>query len=152
MSQLDPRPRRPYRKPTLTAYGPVEEITQGNNGQGAEALTGGSRLVSSRDVKEVVAPADPSDMLRRLAALPISVWTYLEAGEPTRHIGPMAQDFSAAFGVGRSDRYINSIDAIGVTMAAVQALEARLRESDDRINELAAEVEKLNARRVEDDA
>ncbi len=151
MSQLDPRPRRPYRKPTLTAYGPVEEITQGNNGQGTEAF-GGSTFSSSRDVKEVMAAADPGDVLRRLAALPISVWTYIEAGEPTRHIGPMAQDFSAAFGVGRSDRYINSIDAIGVTMAAVQALEARLRESDDRINELAAEVEKLNARRVEDDA
>ena len=130
----------------------MEEITQGSSPGILDAGLHGSSLVSSRDVKEVMAPADPSEVLRRLVALPISVWTYVEAGEPTRHIGPMAQDFAAAFGVGRSDRYINSIDAIGVTMAAVQALVAQLGERDERINELAAEVAALKAQRVEDDA
>ncbi len=152
MSLLNSGSRRRYRKPTLTAYGLVEEITQGAQNNPTDAALTGSTFVSGRHVKEVAAPADSSDVLRRLAALPISVWTYREGGESTRHIGPMAQDFAAAFGMGQSDRYINSIDAIGVTMAAVQALAVQVRERDDRIDQLAAEVQALKARRVEDDA
>jgi hypothetical protein len=39
-----------------------------------------------------------------------------------RHLGPMAQDFHAAFGLGDSDRTINMVDANGVLIVAVQAL------------------------------
>ena len=131
--------RRSYRKPFLRRHGPVEELTLGVSGAITDALATGSLLTSSADVKEAMVRADTDEVLRRLSALPISIWSYRDAGEATRHIGPMAQDFAAAFGVGRSDRYINSIDAIGVTMAAVQALETRVRE-------LSAEVAALKRR------
>jgi hypothetical protein len=58
-------------------------------------------------------------------------------------MGPMAQDFHAAFGLGHDDRHINSIDTGGVTIAALQGLyemvqelqaeSAILREENDRM-------------------
>ena len=103
----------------------------------------GSRIVSSADLKEHFGPVDGEEMLKKIAALPISSWTYLEAGKPTRHIGPMAQDFAASFGVGASDRYIGTVDAIGVALAAIQALAAGLEERDQLIAGLRADVEQL---------
>jgi hypothetical protein len=139
MSRFESINGRTYRKPSLARHGSVEHLTNGAPNTGSSDTAIFSATGSSRDIKEAVVPADIDDVLRRLSALPISTWSYKEAGEPTRHIGPMAQDFAAAFGVGRSDRYINSIDAIGVTMAAVQALETRVRE-------LSAEVAALKKR------
>ena len=37
-------------------------------------------------------------------------------------IGPVAQDFYAAFGVGHGERHIATVDADGVALAAIQAL------------------------------
>jgi len=41
-----------------------------------------------------------------------------------RHVGPMAQDFYVAFGVGADDKHITSIDEDGVALAAIKALHA----------------------------
>jgi len=41
-----------------------------------------------------------------------------------RHVGPMAQDFYAAFKVGEDDKHITSIDEDGVALAAIKALHA----------------------------
>jgi hypothetical protein len=38
----------------------------------------------------------------------------------------MAQDFAAAFGLGSSDRIIETVDADGVVMVAIQALYRRV--------------------------
>jgi hypothetical protein len=38
----------------------------------------------------------------------------------------MAQEFHASFGLGASERLIHPVDANGITMAAVQALYARV--------------------------
>ena len=43
-----------------------------------------------------------------------------------RHLGPMAQDFMAAFRLGDDDRKINLLDANGVLTVAIQALYRRL--------------------------
>jgi hypothetical protein len=40
------------------------------------------------------------------------------------HIGPMAQDFYAAFHIGADDRHIATIDEDGVALVAVKALHA----------------------------
>ncbi len=66
---------------------------------------------------------DDAAVLRKVAALPVSEWSYTsERG--VRHVGPMAQDFYAAFGVGEDDRHITSIDEDGVALAAIKALHA----------------------------
>ena len=66
------------------------------------------------------------DILERVAALPISTWSYGYDHPTVRHLGPMAQDFAAAFGLGHTDRRISTVDAVGVCLAAIQALHARV--------------------------
>src|SRR5262249_15861620 len=54
---------------------------------------------SDRNAKEHFAPVNPLDVLDKVAALPITRWNFKnDAG--TTHVGPMAQDFYAAFDVG----------------------------------------------------
>ncbi len=65
-------------------------------------------------------------VLAKVAALPISRWSY-KTEHGVRHVGPMAQDFYAAFGVGEDDKHITSIDEDGVALAAIKALHARVR-------------------------
>ena len=45
--------------------------------------------------------------LAKVAELPISRWTYKDDPSATPHIGPMAEDFHAAFGLGRDDKSIS---------------------------------------------
>ncbi len=94
---------------------------------------------SSRDIKDDVQPVRPSDVLDRLAALPISTWRYKHAPESV-HMGPMAQDFAAAFGLGPDDRHVAPGDLAAVGLAAAQALQAEL-------SELRAEIQALRATR-----
>jgi len=70
-----------------------------------------------------VMPLDDAAVLAKVAALPISEWSYRSEGG-VRHVGPMAQDFYAAFRVGEDDRHITSIDEDGVALAAIKALHA----------------------------
>ena len=48
-------------------------------------------------------------------------------------MGPMAQDFSAAFGLGLDDKHINTVDADGVALAAIQGLYTLVKEKDAEI-------------------
>jgi trimeric autotransporter adhesin len=88
------------------------------------ALTPGSGTwanLSDRNAKVDIAPLDEDSILAKVATLPVSTWRYkTESG--VRHLGPMAQDFYAAFGVGTDDRHITSIDEDGVALAAIKAL------------------------------
>ncbi len=78
---------------------------------------------SDRNLKRDVANIDDATILRKVAALPVSEWSYTSEGG-VRHLGPMAQDFYAAFRVGEDDRHITSIDEDGVALAAIKALHA----------------------------
>jgi len=87
------------------------------------AAGGGSwSSISDLNAKENVAPVAARDLLERLAQIPISTWNYTSQDPSIRHIGPMAQDFHAAFGVGEDDTHITTIDADGVALAAIQEL------------------------------
>jgi len=79
--------------------------------------------LSDRTMKTNVVPLDDAAVLDKVAALPVSEWSYA-AERGVRHVGPMAQDFYAAFGVGEDDRHITSIDEDGVALAAIKALHA----------------------------
>jgi hypothetical protein len=95
-------------------------------------------IISDHALKSSFGSVDPADMLARVRNLPISTWNYINDDPAIRHIGPMAQDFSAAFGVGADDRHIHPIDGQGVVMAAIQGLAAeveRLREENARLAE-----------------
>jgi len=100
---------------------------------------------SDRNRKENFAPVNPSEVLEKIAALPISRWNF--KGDHVTHVGPMAQDFHAAFGIGPDDKHIATVDADGVALAAIQGLnqklEVELKNQDARINSLEARLERL---------
>jgi hypothetical protein len=112
---------------------------------GAElpAGSGSWSSLSSWEVKANVAPVDESLILSLLAELPISTWNYAGQDPSVRHIGPMAQDFSATFGVGEDDTHISTVDADGVALAAIQALYRLVKEKDSQIAALEARVAAL---------
>jgi len=83
-------------------------------------------MISDRAVKSNIASVDPIDMLARVRELPIATWNYTSDDPAIRHIGPMAQDFAASFGVGADDRHIHPVDGHGVALAAIQGLAADL--------------------------
>ena len=64
------------------------------------------------------------------------MWSYRSEGDGVRHVGPVAQDSYAAFGLGGDDRSITTIDADGVALAAIQALYEIVKEKDRRIEAL----------------
>jgi hypothetical protein len=82
--------------------------------------------VSDRALKTGLSRVDSDAILERVSNLPISEWSYREEGAGVRHIGPMAQDFRAAFGLGADERHIHPVDASGVALASIQALAHRL--------------------------
>jgi hypothetical protein len=58
----------------------------------------------------------------------------------------MAQDFRASFGLGNDDRTYHSVDAHGVALAAIQALERVVRQQEQRIRRLEQENRALGQR------
>ena len=109
-------------------------------------VNGAIVLTSDRNAKENFAPVSPREVLDKVAALPISRWNY-KADKASDHLGPMAQDFYAAFGVGPDDKHIATVDADGVALAAIQGLnqklEQKLEQKETEITELKARMEKL---------
>lgn len=96
---------------------------------------------SDRNAKRDFASVEGSDVLEKVLAMPISTWRF--NGNAARHMGPMAQDFWAAFGLGDGDTTISHVDVQGVTLAAIQGLHAQIAERDRRIDELEQRVAAL---------
>lgn len=78
--------------------------------------------VSDRNAKTGIERVDGGAVLAQLMAVPIQRWTYKSDVESVPHMGPMAQDFHAAFGVGSDSTRIASVDADGVALASIQGL------------------------------
>ncbi|MFT5143105.1 MAG: hypothetical protein ACI80V_003089 [Rhodothermales bacterium] len=91
---------------------------------------------SSIHLKDRIRPVDGDDVLERLLSLPVQTWNYTTDLASTRHMGVMAQDFHAAFGLGSSEEAIAVLDVSGVTMAGLQALAAQVEAQSAVIEEL----------------
>jgi hypothetical protein len=117
-----------------------------NTSTGGYLTTGGTWTnASDRNEKKNLSPVDPREVLERVSALGIARWNYKSEADSTQHVGPMAQDFHAAFGLGDSDKSIATIDADGVALAAIQGLYQIVQEKDCDIEELRAEIDRLEA-------
>lgn len=104
---------------------------------------------SDRNQKEHFAPVDVQEVLGKVATLPITTWNYKDQKAEIRHIGPMAQDFAAAFSVGEDNRFINVVDADGVALAAIQALYQQLQEKTAEISTMRAELDALKQQMID---
>jgi trimeric autotransporter adhesin len=134
---------------------------------GAYLSTGGTWTnASDRNLKQNFSAVNQRSVLRRVAALPLFTWNYKAQPSSVRHLGPMAQDFHAAFGLGEDEKHISTVDAEGVAFAAIQELykelkflEARSEKAETsgrqkdaiiaqqagQIRQLTADVEKLES-------
>lgn len=92
-------------------------------------LSVGGAWTNASDValKNEFSPVDAMEILRSLLDMPIQKWRYKREAT-VDHIGPTAQDFKRAFGVGENDKSISTVDGIGVLMASVQALAKQVQE------------------------
>lgn len=97
-------------------------------------------ITSDRNAKENIEAVDTRRTLEKIAALPIRSWNYITQDEPIHHIGPMAQDFYAAFELGIDDTQISSADMSGVALAAIQGLYSIVQDKDAQIEALRREL------------
>ncbi|HWD93236.1 MAG TPA: tail fiber domain-containing protein [Verrucomicrobiae bacterium] len=98
---------------------------------------------SDRNAKKDFTTVSPAQILDKVAQLPLSEWSY-KTDPDTRHVGPMAQDFHAAFEIGTDDKHIAPIDEGGVALAAIQGLNQKLQEELKRRDLENAELKKNN--------
>ncbi len=99
-------------------------------------LSPGGFLGSSQRFKKDIEPVDGHTVLARLREVPIHTWKYKHEDIP--HMGPMAEEFHAAFKMGDTDMAIYYIDAIGVAYAAIQALTQKVEDLQRALNERAS--------------
>ncbi len=120
----------------------LARIDKNGNLTTAGTVNGTSDVHRKRDF----AVADTAAVLARVASLPITSWSYKADDPGVRHLGPMAQDFHAAFGLGIDERHIAASDLAGVALAAIQelndenaALTARLADLEALVGGLLAD-------------
>ncbi|MEQ1515216.1 MAG: tail fiber domain-containing protein [Usitatibacteraceae bacterium] len=97
---------------------------------------------SDRAAKEAFELVDGTKVLAALVKMPLQSWKYRNE-DKFRHIGPTAQDFRAAFGVGYDDKTIATVDADGVAMAAIQGLHQLVKDKEATIVGQAARISRL---------
>ena len=66
----------------------------------------------------------------------------------TRHIGPMAQDFKAAFYPGRDDKSISTLEFDCVALAAIQGLNQKVEQETQQKDAAIAELKQQNAEMI----
>ncbi|HZM04169.1 MAG TPA: tail fiber domain-containing protein [Candidatus Saccharimonadales bacterium] len=100
---------------------------------------------SDRNLKGGFTPVSPAEMLAKVVSMPVESWYYTsQPGE--KHIGPVAQDFHAAFGLnGSDDKHITTVDENGVALAAIQGLNQKVENLEAHEAHLA-ELEQKAAR------
>ena len=131
---------------TFRAAGGYRLFSNGGMSAGVSLPANGTAwaVISDRNAKKDFAPIQPVDILEKLAAMPVTQWHYKwESADTTPHIGPMAQDFKAAFYPGTDDKSITTLEADGVEFAAIQGLNEKV---ETRIHELKTENEELKKR------
>jgi hypothetical protein len=134
----------------------------GNISTAANVFAHNMMLTSDRNTKENFAALDGKAVLQKVVAMPVTEWNYKADSNGVQHIGPMAQDFHAAFQLdGADDKHISVVDEGGVALAAIQGLNQKLDEKDseiqtlkqqndslaERLNELEATVKQFTAQK-----
>ncbi len=135
--------------------------TSAANGNGAFLSNGGAWTAgSSRTFKEEFTAIDTGSVLAKVIELPVLTWFYKNDHDEGRHMGPVAEDFAALFGLGNDHRYIAGVDESGVAFAAIQGLNQKVesqnttlrKENADlrsRLDDLQVRLSKLEGNRLE---
>ena len=110
----------------VRAAGGTTFLSNAAGDRGVQLAANGTDWTSLSDVnsKHLFRNLDGEDVLTRFARMPVTEWSY-KGQDDVRHIGPTAQDFHAAFGLGQNPLRIGTLDSGGAALAGVKALEAR---------------------------
>ncbi|MCX6832230.1 MAG: tail fiber domain-containing protein, partial [candidate division Zixibacteria bacterium] len=127
---------------------PIEKIDVAGG-----AYCDGANWVNFSDVnsKENFTAVDGNELLEQIAQLSITRWNY-KGDNQAEHIGPMAQDFKAAFGVGANDKSISTIDPSGIALAAIKALNSKMQELNAKTTQLEDQAREISQLKAELDA
>jgi hypothetical protein len=128
---------------------PIHVGTNTANGNGAYLTNGGTwQSTSTRTAKEKFEELDADDVLAALARMPVTAWNY--KGTEERHIGPVSEDFVAAFDVGTMDKdgarnntSLSHGDLAGIGLVAIQELHRQNQEQKQEISTLKAQIAEL---------
>lgn len=115
------------------SFGPTGNLT----------ISGTLTQNSDRETKTEIVAVEPAEVLAKVVELPIATWRLKTDPPAVRHLGPMAQDFAAAFGLGTDDKHIAPADLAGAGLAAIQALWTELQELKEENEALARELRAL---------
>jgi trimeric autotransporter adhesin len=140
---------------TVRCEGGARFYSAGGTGVGVQlgASQGAWASLSDSNAKTKITAVDPRRILAKVASMRVTEWEY-KAVPDRRYIGPMAQDFHTAFGLGSDDKSISTLDSDGVMYAAIQGLVEELKDRDAKIGELeakSAEIDALKAKSAEID-
>jgi hypothetical protein len=105
-----------------------------SNGNGAYLTAGGVwTSASSRTFKDGFAHVDAMGVLNKLASIPVQTWFYKDDHDEGRHMGPVAEDFAEAFGLGSDEKHIGTVDESGVAFAAIQGLNQKVETENAKL-------------------
>ena len=105
------------------------------------------RSSCDRNLKENFKPVEPRAVLEKLLRMPITEWNSKAQCADVRHLGPTAQDFHAAFGLGgQDDKGISNIDEDGVALVAIQGLNQKLEAESAELDRKLAKIDELQSR------
>jgi len=106
------------------------------NANGNMTISGTTYNVgSSRSLKENFVPVDNRMILQRVVDMPLTEWNAKTAPDQ-RHIGPVAEEWWATFGLGSDDKHVSLTDVGGVALAAIKGLNQVVSEKDSVISRL----------------
>ena len=107
----------------------------------------GWTCTSDRNVKRNLRPVDSEEVLAKVVAMPVYRWQPKDGpNRDVEHLGPMAQDFMAAFGLGNNDKTIGFQDTDGVALAAIQGLQKLMQQKDAEIAGLRRKLEAIETK------
>ena len=101
-------------------------------------------VTSDVNAKENFKAVDAQQVLSKVLDLPVTSWNFISQPE-IQHLGPMAQDFYAAFGLGSNQVTISATDMTAVALASIQGLNEVVEEKDAEIAELKERLAALEA-------
>ena len=118
------------------------EMVLANNGN--MTIAGTLTESSDRNLKQDIEVLEGQYVLAKLEEVPVSQWAY-KASPEQKHIGPMAQDFHKAFGLGEDDKHISPRDMAGVNMAAIKAQQKQIKALEKSNADKDAEIAALRS-------
>jgi hypothetical protein len=132
----------------ISSNGTDARFEGGADGAGTCTYRGGGAgwsCSSDRNLKEHFTAVDVGAVLDRLDAMPVFYYEMKHSKSPIRYLGPTAQDFKSAFGLGDRETMIASGNEAGVTIAATQALYRKVKDDEAKIAALESQLAKQDA-------